>query len=239
MRYLVGLPLGLMGLAAALILISSQWVVHSTEPYVYSDISALPANDVGLLLGTSPWSRKGKESDLFQHRIEAAAELYKAGKVRHVLASGANPDSTYNEPRKMFYALVEAGVPPDAITLDFAGFRTLDSVVRASAVFKLDRYTVISQRFHVYRAVFIARSDGIPAIAYAPPEAREKQKRRILAREMMARFNAILDVFLLRTRPKFLGEPVLINLEAAVEIPEEPQAAPKPATQPPAPMPAR
>jgi SanA protein len=221
MRYLIGLPLGLIGLAAALILIGNQWVVHSAEPYVYSDIHALPANDVGLLLGTSPWSRKGRESALFQHRIDAAAALYKAGKIRHVLASGANPDNTYNEPRKMYYALVAAGVPPEAITLDFAGFRTLDSVIRASAVFKLDRYTVISQRFHVYRAVFIARAHGVPAIAYAPPESSERQRRRILLREMLARVNAILDVFLLKTGPRFLGDPVPINLEHVDEIPEQ------------------
>lgn len=228
MRYLIGLPLALIGLAVALLLIANRWVTLSAEPYVYSDIEALPENDVGLLLGTSPYSRKGNENVLFQHRIDAAAELYKAGKIRHVLASGANPDHTYNEPRKMYYALVEAGVPAEAITLDFAGFRTLDSVVRATAVFKLERYTVISQRFHVYRAIFIARNDGIPAVAYAPPETREKQKRRVLLREALARFNAILDLFLLRTRPRFLGEPVQINLEHAKEIPQKPAESPAP-----------
>jgi SanA protein len=221
MRYLIGLPLGLAGLAVALLLLGNLWVVQSTQPYVYSGIEALPQNDVGLLLGTSPWSRKGNESALFQHRIDAAAALYKAGKIRHVLASGANPDSTYNEPRKMYYALVEAGVPPEAITLDFAGFRTLDSVIRATVVFKLDRYTVISQRFHVYRAVFIARSDGVPAIAYAPPETSDRQRRRQLLREALARFNAIIDVFLLKTRPRFLGDPIYINLDPSVEIPEK------------------
>ncbi len=235
MRYLIGLPLGLIGLAVALILLGNLWVVQSTQPYVYSDIDALPGNDVGVLLGTSPYSRKGNESVLFQHRINAAAALYKAGKIKHVLASGANPDDTYNEPRKMYYALVEAGVPPEVITLDFAGFRTLDSIVRASAVFKLDRYTVISQRFHVYRAVFIARHDGIPAVAYAPPELSDRQKRRLLVREALARVNAILDVFLLKTRPRFLGDPIYINLDPAVEIPEKPaQATPAPREKAPA-----
>ncbi len=225
MRYLIGLSLGLVGLAIALVIVGNQWVVRGAEPFVYDNIEQLPENDVGLLLGTSPYSRKGNESALFQHRIQATADLYKAGKIKHVLASGANPDNTYNEPRKMYYALVEAGVPPEAITLDFAGFRTLDSVVRATAVFRLEKYTVISQRFHVYRAVFIARQDGIPAIAYAPPETRERQKSRILLREYLARANAIIDLFLLRTGPKFLGEPVQINLMPAVEIPgqtEEP-----------------
>jgi SanA protein len=117
---------------------------------------------------------------------------------------------------------VDAGVPAEAITLDFAGFRTLDSVVRATAVFKLERYTVISQRFHLYRAIFIARNDGVPAIAYAPPETKEKQRRRVLAREALARCNAIIDLFLLKTRPKFLGDPVRINLETPVEIPGKP-----------------
>lgn len=221
MRYWIGLSLGLVGLAVALVIVGSQWVVRGAEPFVYDNIEELPENDVGLLLGTSPYSRKGNESALFQHRIQATADLYKAGKIKHVLASGANPDSTYNEPRKMYFALVEAGVPPEAITLDFAGFRTLDSIVRATAVFRLEKYTVISQRFHVYRAVFIARQDGIPAIAYAPPETRERQKTRVLVREYLARTNAILDLFLLRTGPKFLGEPVSINLDPAPEIPEQ------------------
>ncbi len=230
MRYLIGLPLGIVGLAVAILLLGNLWVVQTTQQYVYSDIGALPANDVGLLLGTSPYSRKGNESALFQHRIEAAAALYKAGKIRHVLASGANPDNTYNEPRKMYYALVAAGVPSEAITLDFAGFRTLDSITRASAVFKLDSYTVISQRFHLYRALFIARNEGVPAIAYAPPESSEHQRRRVLFREQLARVNAILDIFLLKTAPKFLGEPIQINLKPSVEIPEasadEDRAAP-------------
>jgi SanA protein len=235
MRYVIGLPLGLVGLVVALVLLGNLWVVQSAQPYVYDSLDALPVNDVGLLLGTSPYSRKGNESALFQHRIEATATLYKAGKIRHVLASGANPDHTYNEPRKMYYALVAAGVPPEAITLDFAGFRTLDSIARASAVFKLDSYTVISQRFHLYRAVFIARHDGVLAIAYAPPESSEHQKRRLLLREQLARVNAILDVFLLKTTPKFLGEPIHIDMRPATEIPESGQREDK---QPTAPAPA-
>lgn len=225
MRYFIGLPLGLIGLAVALLLLGNLWVEQSTRPYVFADIETLPANDVGLLLGTSPYSRKGNENVLFQHRIDAAAALYRAGKIRHVLASGSNPDETYNEPRKMFYALVEAGVPAEAITLDFAGFRTLDSVIRAQAVFKLDRYTVISQRFHVHRAVFIARHHGVDAIAYAPPEAKD-QRRRQLLRESLARSNAVLDIFLLETQPRFLGQPEQINLEPVVEIPEAPVEKP-------------
>jgi SanA protein len=231
MRYLIGLPLGILGLAAAFFLLCNLWVLRSSAPYIYSSIEALPENDVGLLLGTSPYSRKGNESVLFQHRIDAAAALYKAGKIRHVLASGANPDETYNEPRKMYYALVEAGVPGEAITLDFAGFRTLDSVVRAAEVFRVPSYTIISQRFHLNRAVFIARHEGIDAVAYAPPETRERQKRRLLVREALARVNTILDVVVLRTRPRFLGAPEPIVLQS---LPAPEAAGPVAAKPPPA-----
>lgn len=227
MRYLIGLPLGILGLVAAFFLLGNLWVLRSTAPYIYSTVESLPANDVALLLGTSPYSRKGNENVLFQHRIDAAATLYKAGKIKHVLASGANPDETYNEPRKMYYALVEAGVPGEAITLDFAGFRTLDSVIRAAEVFRLPSYTVISQRFHLHRAVFIARHEGINAIAYAPPENKE-QKRRLRVREALARVNTILDVVVLRTRPRFLGAPEPIVLQPKVEV-----AKPSPAAAPP------
>lgn len=211
-RYALGLLLASVMLAAALVFVTNVWVVRSTEPYVYGDVAALPVNDVGLLLGTSPYTRKGNDSKLFRHRIEAAADLYHAGKIRHIIASGANPDDTYNEPRKMYRALLAAGVPAESITMDFAGFRTLDSVIRASAVFRQPGYTIISQRFHDYRAVFIARQEGIAAIAYAAPEVKEQQKRHVLVREYLARTNAVLDLYVLRTQPRFLGDPIELQI---------------------------
>lgn len=198
--------LALLGGLLLALLAANAWVVGAAHDHVYDDLESLPVNDVGLVLGTSPYTRQGNRNLLFRHRVRAAAELYAAGKVRHLLLSGANPDETYNEPRKMYQALVELGVPAAAMTFDFAGFRTLDSVVRAKEVFGLERVTVISQRYHGYRAVFIARHRGLEAVAYSRPEEDARQPWRTEAREYLARGKAVLDLFVLFKRPKYLGE---------------------------------
>lgn len=209
-RYLFGVPLALVGLVVAACVLANHWVVTSAQPYIYSAIDDLPVNRVGLVLGTSSYTRAGNNNLLFDYRMDAAADLYKAGKVQHLLVSGANPDASYNEPRTMHRALINKGVPHEAMTLDFAGFRTLDSVVRASEVFGLDSFTILSQRYHDYRAVFIARKHGLKAIAYAVPEQTEKQAPRTWWREFFARVRAVLDLTILDTQPRFLGEPVEI-----------------------------
>lgn len=199
---LTGLGCLLLGMLAANI-----WVVNATRDRVYENIERLGVYDVGLVLGTSPYTRYGNLNLLFSHRMRAAAELYAAGKVRHLLVSGANPSSHYNEPRKMYQALRRLGVPDAVITLDFAGFRTLDSIVRARRVFGLTSFVVISQRYHDYRALFLARYYGIDAAAYTRSEEDRRQPLRTEAREYFARVKAVLDLFILYTRPRFLGPP--------------------------------
>lgn len=196
----------IVGLVAVVLLAGNAWMVTAARPHVYADAGTIPANQVGLVLGTSPYTRSGERNQLFRHRIEAASALFHGGKVEHLLLSGANPDDTYNEPRKMYQALIEAGVPGDAMTFDFAGFRTLDSMIRAREVFGLDNVTVISQRYHCYRAVFLGRQRGLSTIAYAHPQQDERQSLRVEAREYLARMAALLDLFVLDTGPRFLGE---------------------------------
>lgn len=209
-----------LGLAVIFVLGANAWVVGSSRAYVFDNLDRLPENDVGLVLGTSPYTRLGNKNLLFKHRIQAAAALYKAGKVRHLLLSGANPDKTYNEPRKMYQALRKAGVPDAAMTLDFAGFRTLDSMVRARKVFGLRSVTIISQRFHDYRAVFIARHEGLDAIAYNSPREDARQNLRTEAREFAARAKAVLDLFVIFKRPRHLGEQRSIKIEDNGEPPQ-------------------
>lgn len=191
-----------------IVVLGNRWVINSTDAYIYSDWALLPYNEFGIVLGTSQYTADGGLSVDFRGRIDAAAELYNNGKVRHLIVSGANPDATYNEPRKMWQELVKLGVPPDAITMDFAGYRTYDSVARAQAVFGLERYTLITQRYHTYRAVFLARKMDMPAVAYIAPGTTSRNPPR----EIFARVKAILDLYLLRTEPKFLGDPVDIHV---------------------------
>ena len=201
-----------MALAVIFLVGANVWVVQSSQAFVFEDIDSLPENDIGLVLGTSPFTRQGNKNLLFRHRIQAAAALYEAGKVKHLLLSGANPDETYNEPRKMYQALRKVGVPDSAMTMDFAGFRTLDSMVRAKKVFNLSQVTIISQRFHDYRAVFIARHEGLDAVAYNRPQEDARQSLRTEAREFIARAKAVADLFIIFTRPRHLGKPLEIKI---------------------------
>ena len=201
------------GAVLLVLLAANAWVVTATRNLIIDDMARLGVHDVGVVLGTSPYTRYGNQNLLFTHRMMAAAELYAAGRVRHLLVSGANPDKTYNEPRKMYQALRRLGVPDAALTLDFAGFRTLDSIVRARRIFGLESFVVISQRYHDYRALFIAHYNGVRAVAYTRPQEDRRQPLRAEAREYLARFKAVVDLFLLSKRPRFLGPERPIEIE--------------------------
>ena len=192
---------------AAAVVAANVWVVRSTGQRLYTNWGALPENEVGLVLGTSPFTSGGAANPHFSGRIAAAVELYQLGRVKHLIVSGANPDSTYNEPRRMWQALTAAGVPSQAITMDFAGFRTFDSMARARQVFGLARLTLITQDYHAHRALFIAAHMGLDAVAYAPASEGYGPALKPYLREVAARAWTILDLYLLDTQPRFAGEP--------------------------------
>ncbi len=172
---------------------------------IFDKTRQLPYSKVGLLLGTSPRTRKGTASEFFQNRITAAITLYKRGRIDYILASGDNGSIHYNEPIYMQQELVRLGVPPERIVLDYAGFSTLDSVIRARKIFGQEQFTVISQRFHNERALYIARAKGINAFAYNAGAVGGYAGARVLAREVLARVKAVLDVNVFKRAPKFLG----------------------------------
>jgi len=183
--------------AALLILGANRWVINASNAYLFTEESLLPENEVGLVLGTSNFTADGDANPSFRGRIEAAAELYQAHKVMRLIVSGTNPDSHYNEPKRMREALVAAGVPDDAITMDFAGDHTLDSIERAQSVFGLTQFTIITQRYHAYRAVFIARKLGLRAVAFTAPLNGKDLGPRNPVREIFARVSAILELYVL------------------------------------------
>ncbi len=170
------------------------------------------------MLGTSPFTRSGKPNPQFYGRIEAAVQLYQLGKIKKIIVSGANPDSTYNEPRQMWRELTKAGIPSQAITMDFAGVRTFDSISRAKAVFNLEQMTVITQEYHAYRAVFIAKKLNIRVAGYAATSDNIGAFSRTYIREVFARVKAVLDLYVLSTEPKFLGGREAINAAPEIEM---------------------
>lgn len=174
-----------------------------------AQLSALPSNPVGLVLGTSKYLPGRRRNAYYSQRIAAATRLYQEGKVAFLLVSGDNRTSHYNEPITMKKDLVAAGVPKERIYCDYAGFRTLDSVVRAKEIFGQSRLTVVSQRFHNERALYLAQAQGIEAVGY---DASDKALPwRAFFREKLARVQAVLDTQLLHKRPKFLGERIEIH----------------------------
>ncbi|MFK7984309.1 MAG: vancomycin high temperature exclusion protein [Saprospiraceae bacterium] len=192
--------------------ICNFWVESSTQKQIFAKLEKIPFNEVGLVLGTAKYLNSGYQNPYFYHRIEAAAQLYHAGKVKHLLVSGDNSLKSYNEPKAMQAALMEKGVPESAITLDYAGFRTLDSVVRSKAVFGQKNITIISQKFHNQRALFIANQRGVTAVGYNSKDVSFRLGIKIRLREYLARCKAILDIIILNKQPKFLGERVTINI---------------------------
>lgn len=202
-------PAGL-ALAAILVLGANSWVDGRTEDAVYDSSDAIQANRVGLVLGTSKYLRSRRPNPYFDNRIAAAVELYGKGKVRKLVISGDNRHSSYNEPRDMKQELVKRGIPDADIFLDYAGFRTYDSVFRLKEIFGQSRFTVISQEFHNRRAIFIAAALGLEAVGFNARDVGGASGLKVHARERLARVNAVLDV-LLRKRPRFLGEKIEIR----------------------------
>ena len=177
-------------------------VMNSSRGRVYADIDATPYNPVGLLLGTSPYMKDGSENPFFNSRIDAAVRLYLSGRIDVILASGDNQYRTYNEPARRRAALIERGMPEDRIVVDAAGYRTLDSVVRAGTVFGWRRFTIISQEFHNHRALFVADQSNLDAIAFSAEDVGGYTGLRQTLREHLARTLAVLDVHLLGTTPR-------------------------------------
>ena len=192
-------------LVLGLILGVNFWIVSSTQQNIYYSTNGIPTKQVALVLGTSKHTSDGGTNKYFEERIRTAANLYHSGVVRHILVSGDNRTPYYNEPRDMLKALDKLGVPQEAITLDFAGFRTLDSVVRSKMVFGQDELIIITQDFHCYRALFIAHYYEIDAIAFSA-DHKDELPVGLATREILARFNTILDLYIFRRSPKFLGE---------------------------------
>jgi SanA protein len=197
---------GLVTFFLILILICNFWVIKSTESKIYTSVQVIPFNDVALILGTSKYFKNGNPNQFFNYRIEAAVKLYYYKKIRHIIVSGDNSLSYYNEPADMKKALIARGVPDSVITLDYAGFRTFDSVVRSKKIFNQRNITIITQRFHLYRAIFIGSFYEIDAVGFVADNTDEKKIFTIRVREYLARFLAVLDLYIFRKTPKFLGK---------------------------------
>ena len=168
-------------------------VYSASKGRVYSDVDEIPHREVGLLLGTNPKGRRGGANMFYNYRIDAAVELYEAGKVDRILISGAKKGAGYDEPQAMREALVVRGVPDSILVLDGQGFHTIESIVRAKEVYEVDSLTVISQEFHNRRSLYMAKHNGLDAIAFNAANTTVLRWRVIMfLRERASRVKAVL-----------------------------------------------
>lgn len=184
-------------------------IKNESAPLVSYNIKDVPETKTALLLGTGKTLSNGMPNAYFYNRIKAATDLYKSGKIQYVIVSGDNSSKDYNEPEDMQFALVQQGVPQDRIILDHAGFRTLDSVVRAKDIFGQTKIVIISQKFHNERAVFLAQKNGIQAFGYNAEDVNKYAGLKTNLREYLAKAKAYWDL-ILGVQPKFGGEKILI-----------------------------
>ncbi len=202
-------------MVAALFFID-RWVSYQAKDQLYTQQSEVEQFDVAVVLGTSKYLGKVL-NEYYIHRINAAISLYKNQNIENFLLSGDNAHRSYNEPWTMKRDLLKAGIPDEKIYLDYAGFRTLDSIVRAKEIFGTDNFLIISQKFHCERALFIANSHDINAKCFAVPDPSGHSGLKVRVREVFARAKAVLDLYITHAQPKFLGpkEPIITDEQDA------------------------
>lgn len=212
-RLLVGIKQFLMLLGALLLLAvllwvaGNLWVLSHSAPYIQSASSHCQSQRIGVVFGTSSWTRTGVRNPHFNARMDTAARLIHSGQVEHLLVSGDNRTRAYNEPRAMWRDLSERGVSPDQLTMDFAGFSTFDTLARAQEVFQVDKALLVTQRWHLPRAIYIARARGMEVTGCVASGGAVAGEWRLRLRESLARVATLGDLYLWGREPYFLGPP--------------------------------
>ena len=193
-------------LSAFSIFLSNKLIEKNAEGNVYFKTKNIPKNKVGLILGTSKKTING----YYKHRLDAAIELFKSGKIEYLVVSGDNSSTNYDEPTDFKEDLIKAGIPENKIFLDYAGFRTLDSVVRIKEIFGQDSVTIISQKFHNERAIYLAAHFNTNAIGFNAKAISGKYGLKVKLREYLARVKVFVDIAF-NVQPKFLGAKIEIK----------------------------
>lgn len=195
--------------AAITIYLCNKIIADSAKGNLYTDTKSIPFNKVGLLLGTAKFTASGRTNLYYDFRIQAATRLIKEGKIKYLVISGDNSRQSYNEPASMRTDLIDAGIDSSIIYLDYAGFRTFDSMVRLKEIFGQDTATVISQQFHNERAIYTGQKLGISVIGFNAADVSSRRGLQTQAREKLARVKTFFD-FWFGNKPKFLGTKIII-----------------------------
>ncbi|MGB5685075.1 MAG: ElyC/SanA/YdcF family protein [Candidatus Electrothrix sp.] len=200
----------LSAIVVIVVIVVSNVLISRYGQYCFDRLDNTPPVYCAILLGTSKYLRGGRRNLYYTYRIEAAKKLYDSGRCRKILVSGDNGTRQYNEPKNMRKDLIEAGVRKEDIISDYAGFRTLDSIIRFKKIFGRQRGIVISQKFHNERAIYIGRAYGIELYGYNAQDIGVRSGLKIRLREVFSRVMCVLDVEMLHTGPRFLGKQIKV-----------------------------
>jgi SanA protein len=185
------------------------YIYKTSNDHIYYNLNQVPKSQTALVLGAQVY-KNSTMSPIFQDRVQTAYELYQTQKVNKILVTGDNSTAHYNEVSVAKKYLIEKGVPEKDIFLDHAGFDTYDSMYRARDIFQVKSMTIITQEFHLYRAIYLAHSLDHNAIGFASNKQPYKAIRYYKFREKLANIKAFLNVNL-KSKPKFLGEVIPIE----------------------------
>ncbi len=213
----------LIGLLLLTVLGLDRWMSWKTAPYIYDELQDLPYRQVGVVLGTAKYYRTGVINQYYRYRVQGAINAYNSGKVNYLLLSGDNAFDSETEPMTPRKNLIAAGVHLSDIVLDYAGFRTLDSIVRTRKVFDTNDSIIITQRFHCERAQLLLRCVLGFRLSVMPYRHRKICCRYVI-REFAARFSALADLYIFKREPRFLGP--LVPIPAIHQVPEDAQGKP-------------
>ncbi len=174
-----------------------MWIIITTKSNIYKQVEDIPYNEIGLVLGTSNKEKGGGENLFFKERMATTFALWKAGKINIIIVSGDNRTQYYNEPKMMKEALLKLGIPSNKIRLDTAGFRTIESIKNAKKIVGLKKITIITQKFHGYRALFISKHYNLNAQVMQTHRLPLKYSGNVRIREFFARVKAFLELYII------------------------------------------
>lgn len=192
-----------------LVVLANSVIFFKSQQYIYDQVAGVPKCYTAIVLGAKV-SSKGVPSDFLQDRLDVAMELYNSKKITRFLLSGDHGQTSYDEVNNMKNYLVKRGVDTKDIFLDHAGFDTYNSMVRAKEIFQIKDAIIVTQDFHLPRAVFIARSKGLEAYGIKADKRNYAALKRLKFRELLARVKAFAEVAIIK-KPHFLGNQIPIT----------------------------
>lgn len=208
----IKVALGLVVLSAIAALAFPIWTLTVRyEQRIHARVEEVPELPVAVVFGAGYWP-DGTPSDVMKDRVEAAVELYRTGRVRKILFSGDNRFVHYNEPGKMREYALSLGLPEEAIVLDYAGRRTYDTCYRARDIFGLHDVILVTQRYHLPRALYICDHLGLHAVGYVADHRYYHHIREYWLREVLALWMAWWDLWVAHPVP-VLGDPIPVEMD--------------------------